>query len=47
MKIAVIGCLHGCFEKAYKTIQEAEIQDQSKVDLVLCCGDLEVKCYIY
>ena len=40
MKIAIAGCLHGDFEALYDEIQRSE---QNKVDLVLCCGDLEVK----
>ena len=36
MKIAVVGCVHGEFEKIYKKIQE-----NPGVDLLLCCGDLE------
>ena len=40
MKIAIAGCIHGDFEALYEEIQRSE---QNNVDLVLCCGDLEVK----
>lgn len=41
MKIAVEGCAHGALEKIYETIQEIEIRDKIKVDLLLCCGDFQ------
>ena len=43
MKIAIAGCLHGDFELLYQEIQKSEEEKKYKVDLVLICGDLEVK----
>ena len=43
MKIAIAGCLHGDFELLYQEIQKSEEENKYKVDLVLICGDLEVK----
>eukprot|EP00092_Neocalanus_flemingeri_P002869 GFUD01003067.1.p1 GENE.GFUD01003067.1~~GFUD01003067.1.p1 ORF type:complete len:534 (-),score=131.91 GFUD01003067.1:157-1701(-) len=41
MRIAIEGCTHGELEKTYKTIQQIEEQEGSKVDLLLCCGDFQ------
>ena len=43
MKIAVEGCLHGELQKVYETIKEIEDKENYKVDLLLCCGDIQVK----
>ena len=43
MKIAIAGCLHGEFELLYQEIQKSEEENKYEVDLVLICGDLEVK----
>ena len=47
MKIAVEGCLHGELQKVYETIKEIEDKEHYKVDLLLCCGDFQVKIHIY
>ncbi|GAV90562.1 Metallophos domain-containing protein/DBR1 domain-containing protein [Cephalotus follicularis] len=41
MKIAVEGCMHGELDNVYKTIQHYEITYNTKVDLLLCCGDFQ------
>ena len=43
MKIAIEGCLHGELQKVYDTIQEIEDKEHYKVDLLLCCGDFQVR----
>ena len=42
IKIAVVGCLHGQFENVYKDIQKHEKETNTKIDIVLCCGDFQV-----
>ena len=46
MKIAIAGCLHGDFELLYQEIQKSEEENKYEVDLVLICGDLEVKNFL-
>ncbi|XP_075036190.1 lariat debranching enzyme [Mixophyes fleayi] len=41
MKIAVEGCCHGELDKIYETIQFMEKKENTKVDLLLCCGDFQ------
>ncbi|KAM3917371.1 lariat debranching enzyme [Leptodactylus fuscus] len=41
MKIAVEGCCHGELDKIYETIQLLEKVGNTKVDLLLCCGDFQ------
>ncbi|KAM4698422.1 lariat debranching enzyme [Rhinophrynus dorsalis] len=41
MKIAVEGCCHGELDKIYETIQYLEMKENTKVDLLLCCGDFQ------
>lgn len=41
MKIAVVGCSHGEFEEIYKTIASIEKEENIKVELLLCCGDVQ------
>ena len=41
MKIAIVGCLHGEWEKVYDTIKEIEDRENYNVDLALFCGDIE------
>ena len=43
MKIAIEGCLHGELQKVYETIKEIEDKENYKVDLLLFCGDIQVK----
>ena len=43
MKIAIEGCLHGELQKVYETVKEIEDKENYKVDLLLCCGDIQVK----
>ncbi|KAL0798204.1 hypothetical protein Bca101_053378 [Brassica carinata] len=41
MKIAIEGCMHGDLDNVYKTIQHHEQVHNTKVDLLLCCGDFQ------
>ncbi|XP_053326904.1 lariat debranching enzyme [Spea bombifrons] len=41
MKIAVEGCCHGELDKIYETIKYLEKKENTKVDLLLCCGDFQ------
>ncbi|KAM4626141.1 lariat debranching enzyme isoform 1-T2 [Discoglossus pictus] len=41
MKIAVEGCCHGELDKIYETISFLEKKENTKVDLLLCCGDFQ------
>ncbi|CAH2306069.1 lariat debranching enzyme [Pelobates cultripes] len=41
MKIAVEGCCHGELDMIYETIQFMEKKENTKVDLLLCCGDFQ------
>jgi len=48
MKIAIEGCMHGDLDNVYKTIQHHEQIHNTKVDLLLCCGDFQViVCFFY
>ncbi|PON94587.1 Calcineurin-like phosphoesterase [Trema orientale] len=41
MKIAVEGCMHGDLDNVYKTLQYLERVQNTKIDLLLCCGDFQ------
>jgi len=41
MKVAVIGCAHGELVDLYQAIEDTEKQSNSKISLVLCCGDFQ------
>ena len=41
MRIAVEGCAHGELDKIYATIKQIEVQNETKIDLLLCCGDFQ------
>ncbi|XP_029655913.1 lariat debranching enzyme-like isoform X1 [Octopus sinensis] len=45
MKIAVEGCAHGELDKIYETIQYIEKKENTKVDLLLICGDFQAVRY--
>lgn len=42
MKIAVEGCMHGDLDNVYKTLKYYERVHDTKIDLLLCCGDFQV-----
>ncbi|KAK9947238.1 hypothetical protein M0R45_012670 [Rubus argutus] len=41
MKIAVEGCMHGDLDNVYRTLQHIEKVHDTKIDLLLCCGDFQ------
>lgn len=41
MKIAIEGCMHGDLDDVYKTLQHLEKAQNTKIDLLLCCGDFQ------
>ncbi|KAL9238045.1 hypothetical protein vseg_012522 [Gypsophila vaccaria] len=41
MKIAIEGCMHGDLDTVYKTIADLEKSHNTKIDLLLCCGDFQ------
>ncbi len=41
MRVAVIGDVHGQFDRAYAKIADMEREDEKDIDLVLMCGDLK------
>ena len=41
MKIAVEGCAHGELDTIYSTLENIQLRDNIKVDLLLCCGDFQ------
>lgn len=41
MKIAVEGCMHGDLDNVYRTIAELERAENTKIDLLICCGDFQ------
>ncbi|CAL5204945.1 unnamed protein product [Lathyrus oleraceus] len=41
MKIAIEGCMHGDLDNVYKTLQHLEKSQNTKIDLLLCCGDFQ------
>uniref|UniRef100_A0A1J3CZK9 Lariat debranching enzyme n=1 Tax=Noccaea caerulescens TaxID=107243 RepID=A0A1J3CZK9_NOCCA len=41
MKIAVEGCMHGDLDIVYRTIHHHEQIHNTKIDLLLCCGDFQ------
>lgn len=41
MKVAIEGCAHGELEKIYDSIQYLENKENTKIDLLICCGDFQ------
>ncbi|KAL5559621.1 hypothetical protein UlMin_035832 [Ulmus minor] len=41
MKIAVEGCMHGDLDNVYRALQHYETLHNTKIDLLLCCGDFQ------
>jgi len=40
-QVAFVGCTHGELDTIYTTIAEIENAQQTKIELLLCCGDFE------
>ena len=43
MQIAVEGCCHGELDKIYETLQHLERREQTQIDMLICCGDFQVR----
>ncbi|GAB2250264.1 hypothetical protein Droror1_Dr00013623 [Drosera rotundifolia] len=41
MRIAVEGCMHGDLDNVYATIKQLEREENTKIDLLICCGDFQ------
>lgn len=41
--LAITGCSHGEMDKIYETLASIERNRQIKFDLLICCGDFQVK----
>ena len=41
LRIAVEGCCHGELDTIYQTLQDMELREGKKVDLLLICGDFQ------
>ncbi|KAJ9674110.1 hypothetical protein PVL29_023578 [Vitis rotundifolia] len=41
MRIAVEGCMHGDLDNVYSTLQYLEKVENTKIDLLICCGDFQ------
>eukprot|EP00268_Persea_americana_P050913 TRINITY_DN5583_c0_g1_i6.p1 TRINITY_DN5583_c0_g1~~TRINITY_DN5583_c0_g1_i6.p1 ORF type:complete len:328 (-),score=45.16 TRINITY_DN5583_c0_g1_i6:1056-2039(-) len=41
MRIAVEGCMHGDLDNVYSTLQYLEKAENTKIDLLICCGDFQ------
>lgn len=42
-QIAVEGCGHGELDRIYETMQALERREGKKIDLLICCGDFQVR----
>ena len=42
VKIAVEGCMHGDLDNVYSTLRYLEKVENTKIDLLICCGDFQV-----
>ena len=40
------GCCHGDLDKIYATIQQLEKKQNTKIDLLICCGDFQVSAFL-
>lgn len=47
LRVAVVGCSHGTLDDIYASVErcdeEARKKGQREVDLVICCGDFQVR----
>lgn len=42
MRIAVEGCMHGDLDNVYSTLLHLQEAENTKIDLLICCGDFQV-----
>jgi predicted phosphodiesterase len=43
LQIAIEGCCHGELDNIYGTLQHLEQREGKKIDLLISCGDFQVK----
>ena len=43
LQIAVEGCCHGELDNIYETLACLEQKEGTKIDLLICCGDFQVR----
>ena len=43
MRIAVEGCAHGDLDNIYAAMREVEANEGVPIDLLICCGDFQVR----
>ena len=43
LNVAIVGCSHGELDTIYESIAQRERELRLKVDLLLCCGDFQVR----
>nr|GEZ94509.1 lariat debranching enzyme isoform X1 [Tanacetum cinerariifolium] len=41
MKIAIEGCMHGDLDNVYATLLHLQQVENTKIDLLICCGDFQ------
>jgi lariat debranching enzyme len=41
-QVGIVGCGHGELDKMYETLALIEKRENTKIDLLLCCGDFQV-----
>jgi lariat debranching enzyme len=42
-QVAIEGCCHGELDNIYATLAHLEKAEGRKVDLLICCGDFQVR----
>ncbi|KAM7516931.1 hypothetical protein LguiA_006514 [Lonicera macranthoides] len=42
MRIAVEGCMHGDLDNVYSTLLHLQEAENTKIDLLICCGDFQL-----
>jgi len=47
LRLGVVGCSHGTLDDIYASVErcdeEARARGEPEVDLVICCGDFQVR----
>jgi hypothetical protein len=43
LQVAIEGCCHGELDNIYATLAHLEQKEGRKVDLLICCGDFQVR----
>lgn len=43
IQVAFEGCCHGELDTIYATLKLLEVKENKKIDLLVCCGDFQVR----